>query len=289
MIKTLIKIIIFLIPIYFSSFNKTTFFIIQDRTNIIVHLKDRNEYLELNDYITGVVASEMPASFNEEALKAQAVAARSFATSQMNNNIIEITSSINDQVYSPNYKLNEKWKENYKEYYEKINKSVQETTTEVIKRDNKILKTYYFSMSNGYTENSYTVFKETTFTSVESNEDETNQNYISTKIFTTEELQEKLKLSKIEIGKITRNETNHVDQIIISGQTFTGIELRNLLKLRSTDFQITQKENNYEIITKGYGHGVGMSQYGANYMAKDGKNYQEILNHYYQNTEIEKI
>lgn len=289
MIKRLIKIIIFLIPIYFSSFNKTTFFIIQDRTNIIVHLKDRNEYLELNDYITGVVASEMPASFNKEALKAQAVAARSFATSQMNNNIIEITSTINDQVYSPNYKLSEKWKENYKEYYEKINKSVQETTTEVIKRDNKILKTYYFSMSNGYTENSYTVFKETTFTSVESNEDETNQNYISTKIFTTEELQEKLKLSKIEIGKITRNETNHVDQIIISGQTFTGIELRNLLKLRSTDFQITQKENNYEIMTKGYGHGVGMSQYGANYMAKEGKNYQEILNHYYQNTEIEKI
>lgn len=289
MIKKLIQLIIFLVPIYISSFNETTFFVTQDKTNIIVHLKDRNEYLELNDYIIGVVASEMPASFNIEALKAQAVAARSYATSQLNNNIIEITSSINDQVYSPNYTLQKKWQNNYKEYYEKISASVNDTTTEVIKRENKILKTYYFSMSNGYTENSSTVFKENTFTSVTSKEDENIKNYTYTKTFTNSELQELLNLSNIELGQITRNATNHVDNIVISNKSFTGIELRKILNLRSTDFEIKIVDNNYEITTKGYGHGVGMSQYGANYMAENGNNYQEILKHYYQNTQISKI
>ena len=246
-------------------------------------------YLDLNDYVTGVVASEMPALFNEEALKAQAVAARSFATSKIENNFLELTSGISDQVYSPNFKLKEKWNDDYNKYYNKIYNCVKSTHNEVIKRDNKILRTYYFSMSNGYTENSQTVFNDTTFTSVKSLENENTPNYKFQKTFSSSDLNKLLNVSNIDIQNIERNETNHVKSITINNKTYTGIEFRKLLNLRSTDFTIEKKDNNYIITTIGYGHGVGMSQYGANQMAKEGASYKEILNHYHENTEISEI
>lgn len=287
--KKLLLLILFLIPIFISSFNKATFLFSNNEKNIVVHLTDLDLYLDLNDYITGVVASEMPALFNEEALKAQAVAARSFATSKMENNFLELTSGISDQVYSTNYKLKEKWADDYNKYYNKISDCVKTTHNEVIKRDNKILRTYYFSMSNGYTENSQTVFNDTTFTSVKSLENEDTPNYKVQKTFSSSELNKLLNVSSIDIQNIERSETNHVKSITINNKTYTGIEFRKLLNLRSTDFTIEKKDNNYVITTIGYGHGVGMSQYGANQMAKEGSSYKEILNHYYENTEISEI
>lgn len=287
--KKILLLISFLIPIFISSFNKATFLFSNNEKNIVVHLTDLNLYLDLNDYITGVVASEMPALFNEEALKAQAVAARSFATSKMENNFLELTSGISDQVYSPNYKLKEKWVDDYNKYYNKISDCVKFTHNEVIKRDNKILRTYYFSMSNGYTENSQTVFNDTTFTSVKSLENENTPNYKFQKTFTSEELQKILNISNINIQSIERSNTNHVSTITINNKVYSGIQFRKLLSLRSTDFTIDIQDNNYIITTTGYGHGVGMSQYGANQMAKNGSNYKEILNHYYENTEISEI
>ena len=287
--KKLLLLILFLIPIFISSFNKATFLFSNNEKTIIVHLTDLNLYLDLNDYITGVVASEMPALFNEEALKAQAVAARSFATSKIENNFLELTSGISDQVYSPNFKLKEKWNDDYNKYYNKIYNCVKSTHNEVIKRDNKILRTYYFSMSNGYTENSQTVFNDTTFTSVKSLENENTPNYKFQKTFSSSDLNKLLNISSIDIQNIERNETNHVKSITINNKTYTGIEFRKLLNLRSTDFTIKKQDNNYIITTIGYGHGVGMSQYGANQMAKEGSSYKEILNHYYENTEISEI
>ena len=287
--KKLLLLILFLIPIFISSFNKATFLFSNNEKTIIVHLTDLDLYLDLNDYVTGVVASEMPALFNEEALKAQAVAARSFATSKMENNFLELTSGISDQVYSPNLKLKEKWNDDYNKYYNKIYNCVKSTHNEVIKRDNKILRTYYFSMSNGYTENSQTVFNDTTFTSVKSLENENNPNYKFQKTFSSSDLNKLLNISSIDIQNIERNETNHVKSITINNKTYTGIEFRKLLNLRSTDFTIEKQDNNYIITTIGYGHGVGMSQYGANQMAKEGASYKEILNHYYENTEISEI
>ena len=287
--KKLLLLILFLIPIFISSFNKATFLFSNNEKTIIVHLTDLDLYLDLNDYVTGVVASEMPALFNEEALKAQAVAARSFATSKIENNFLELTSGISDQVYSPNFKLKEKWNDDYNKYYNKIYNCVKSTHNEVIKRDNKILRTYYFSMSNGYTENSQTVFNDTTFTSVKSLESENTPNYKFQKTFSFSDLNKLLNVSNIDIQNIERNETNHVKSITINNKKYTGIEFRKLLNLRSTDFTIEKKDNNYIITTIGYGHGVGMSQYGANQMAKVGSSYKEILNHYYENTEISEI
>lgn len=287
--KKLLLLISFLLPIFISSFNRATFLFSNNEKNIVVHLTDLNLYLDLNDYVTGVVASEMPALFDEEALKAQAVAVRSFATSKMENNYLEITSGISDQVYSPVYKLQEKWQTDFNKYYQKISKSVKSTNNEVIKRDNKILRTYYFSMSNGYTENSQTVFNDTTFTSVKSLENEDTPNYKFQKTYTSEELQKILNISNINIQSIEKSNTNHVSTITINNKVYSGIQFRKLLNLRSTDFTIDIQDNNYIITTTGYGHGVGMSQYGANQMAKNGSNYKEILNHYYENTEISEI
>ena len=299
--KKLILIIIFLVPIYISSFKvkETTFFNndtskVISKTNknsktVIVHVKDKDLYLDLEDYVTGVVAAEMPALFDEEALKAQAVASRSYAMSSVKNHIITISSSISDQVYKTNYELSDNWQGNYDKYFKKIKEAVRETENLVIKRDNKILRTYYFSMSNGYTENSLAVFNENTFESVSSSLEQKLSNYLKTVTFTKNELCKLLKLDDINIQNIKRNETNHVDKIIINNKEFTGVEFRKLLNLRSTDFEIEEDNGEYIIATKGYGHGVGMSQYGANEMAKTGKKYEEILNHYYKNTEIKKI
>ena len=296
-IKKLILISLFLLPISISSFKykKTTFFIsdenIQKKDNtVIVHIKDKDLYLDLEDYVVGVVSAEMPALFNDEALKAQAVASRSYALSKMNNNIIEISSTISDQVYQQNYELKNKWQDNYIEYYNKILTNVLDTKGEVVSRGGKILKTYYFSMSNGKTENSKNVFNETTFLSVDSPyENESLKNFIVKKEYTESELLKLLNVNNISINNIIRNDTNHVDKIIIDNKSFSGVEFRKLLNLRSTDFEIIKNNNNYIITTRGYGHGVGMSQYGANEMAKKGYNYQDIINHYYQNTELIKI
>ena len=299
--KKLILIIIFLVPIYISSFKvkETTFFnndtskvISKNNKNsktVIVYVKDKDLYLDLEDYVTGVVAAEMPALFDEEALKAQAVASRSYAMSSVKNHIITISSSISDQVYKTNYELSDNWQGNYDKYFKKIQEAVRETENLVIKRDNKRLRTYYFSMSNGYTENSLAVFNENTFESVSSSLEQKLSNYLKTVTFTKNELCKLLKLDDINIQNIKRNETNHVDKIIINNKEFTGVEFRKLLNLRSTDFEIEEDNGEYIIATKGYGHGVGMSQYGANEMAKIGKKYEEILNHYYKNTEIKKI
>lgn len=299
--KKLILIIIFLVPIYISSFKvkETTFFnndtskvISKNNKNsktVIVHVKDKDLYLDLEDYVTGVVAAEMPALFDEEALKAQAVASRSYAMSSVKNHIITISSSISDQVYKTNYELSDNWQGNYDKYFKKIQEAVRETENLVIKRDNKILRTYYFSMSNGNTENSLAVFNENTFESVSSSLEQKLSNYLKTATFTKNELCKLLKLDDINIQNIKRNETNHVDKIIINNKEFTGVEFRKLLNLRSTDFEIEEDNGEYIVATKGYGHGVGMSQYGANEMAKTGKKYEEILNHYYKNTEIKKI
>ena len=139
------------------------------------------------------------------------------------------------------------------------------------------------------TENSNTVFKENTFESVDSHLDKNLKNYEVQKEVSADELKKVLNLNNIEIGNITRNNTNHVDTIVISGKEYGGIEFRKLLNLRSTDFDIIKVGNKIIITTRGYGHGVGMSQYGANEMARQGDSFEKILMHYYQKTTLSKI
>ena len=168
----------------------------------------------------------------------------------------------------------------------------QETNKEIIVYNDKPINAYYFSSSNGFTEDSKYVFGEEEYlSSVEIPSDTENKEYLSYKEIKTDEFKEKLGISdsEITISNIVRSNTNHILTIEINKKKYTGVEIRKLLDLRSTDFDINVSENIINVTTRGYGHGVGMSQNGANYLAKEGKNYKEIINYFYKNVRIEKM
>ena len=261
---------------------------------IKVNINEQIEEMNLEEYIVGVLAGEMPASFEIEALKAQAVAARTYAMYKIHNSTREydVINTINDQVYLTKTEMQDKWKNDYQKYYDKIYDAVASTQSLVLKQNDQIIKAFFFSMSNGYTEDSISVFKEGNLESVESKWDnESINNFKVTTKFTVNELKEKLNINTKDIHMeiLSRSDTNRVLTIKANDTIYTGIEFRKLLNLISTDFDIEPIKDGYNITTKGYAHGVGMSQYGANGMAKEGYTYDEILKYYYKNTEIKNL
>lgn len=260
--------------------------------------KDKIDEIELNEYVLGVLAGEMPISFELEALKAQAVASRSYVLKRLDYNKdkdYDVVDSITNQVYLDNEHLKKAWGDNYIKNINKLKTAVNETFNEYLECDGQIADALFFSTSNGYTENSELVFNFAVsyLKSVSSPWDkEVTTAFKTTKEMSLQEFYERLNLpyqEKIKIENIDRSATNRILKIKINNQEFTGREIYNKLKIRSTDFTIEQENTNIIITTIGYGHGVGMSQYGALGMAKKGYNYKEILTHYYQNTQIKKI
>ena len=249
--------------------------------------------INLEDYIIGVVAAEMPASFESEALKAQAIAARTYAMykKETRNLDYDLIMGTKDQAYKNNQTLLAQWGLNFFKYYLKIREAVIDTQGKVLTYDGQVINAFYFSMSNGYTENSELVFKQDLpyLNSVPSSWDnESIENYRYTTTISREDFCSSLEIScdTITITNIERSNSNRILNITINDKTFSGTEVRTKLGLRSTDFDMEISSNEIKITTRGYGHGVGMSQYGANGMAKEGYSYEEILKHYYQNTEI---
>ena len=302
-IIVLILIPTFVASIVFKSTKEETNEIITATTKITTVIKNKksetkikvnknNEVLELDleDYIVGVVAGEMPASFEVEALKAQAVASRTYAMYNKTISDRAMEATTDDQVYLTEEEMKEKWGNDYNTYYNKIKKAVNDTIDVVMKQNGEYFKSFYFAMSNGYTEDSALVFGESNLESVSSPWDnETLNKFIVDTTFTTEELKQLLSISNIDnIEIITRDKTNRVSKLKVNNKEYTGIEFRKLLTLRSTDFTIKKDNENYIITTRGYGHGVGMSQYGANGMSKENYTYEEILKYYYKNIEITK-
>ena len=240
----------------------------------------------------------MPISFELEALKAQAVASRSYVLKRLDYNKdkdYDVVDSVTNQVYLDNEHLKKAWGDNYIKNINKLKTAVNETFNEYLECDGQIADALFFSTSNGYTENSELVFNFAVsyLKSVSSPWDkEVTTAFKTTKEMSLQEFYERLNLpyqEKIKIENIDRSATNRILKIKINNQEFTGREIYNKLKIRSTDFTIEQENTNVIITTIGYGHGVGMSQYGALGMAKKGYNYKEILTHYYQNTQIKKI
>ena len=227
---------------------------------------------------------EMPASFNIEALKAQAILARTYALKSIKNGK-KLTDTVSTQAYKDNSELQKLWKNDYTKYYEKIKKAVNETKGKVILYNNEYIDAVYHSTSNGKTENSKNVWKNILpyLVSVDSSWDKNVKSYKKETIFEINEFCNILKLDVEEpiTYEIIHNETGRVRQITINNKTFSGTEFRNLLKLRSADFEIEINDEKVKVTTYGYGHGVGMSQYGANEMAKRGYSYIQILKHYY--------
>lgn len=246
--------------------------------------------IELEDYIVGVVAGEMPASFNEEALKAQAIASRTYAMYKMKNSngTYDLVTDKTNQVYITEDKMKKLWQENFDYYFEKIKKAVYDTKDLIMTYNGDIILSMYFARSNGKTEDAILVFgsNEEYLKSVESPE----ESLISEVTISKDEFCNKLNIScdAINISNVLKSSSGRINSLNINGKTFKGTEIRTLFDLKSTDFDISIGSE-IKFVTKGYGHGVGMSQYGANKLAQNGKNYEEILKHYYQNINIEKI
>lgn len=263
---------------------------------LISNNKDKSNpfYIDLEEYIIGVVAGEMPASFQLEALKAQAVASRTFAMYKMNNvsNYV-LSTTINDQVYLTNDQMKSKWGSDYDYYYNRIKEAVEATKGQVLTYNDNLIISYYFAISNGYTDDAKTVFNEDRnyLVSVSSDWDKQYKAYSSTYTLSKTSFCSKLNITcdSINISNVVRGDNNYVRQITINGTNFTGREVFNKLSLKSTDFHISLSSNNVIIKTYGFGHGVGMSQYGAQGMASEGYNYEQILTHYYKNTNISTI
>ena len=271
-------------------------------SNILIRVKrvseDRLDNIKLEEYVVGVVAGEMPASFEIEALKAQAVASRSYALKKINdnkNNSYDVVDTTSNQVYLDDDELKNKWQDNYVSYINKIRQAVNETSMEYLEYNGKVANTMFFSTSNGYTEDSQVVFSEDIpyLRSVDSSWDESVSSTFKYEVtFLLSDFYEKLGIDynkKLSVVVLERSSSNRIIKLKINGVELTGREIYNKLKIRSTDFTIRQDGDNVVIDTKGYGHGVGMSQYGALGMAKDGYNYKEILDHYYTGTKLKKI
>lgn len=264
--------------------------------NIYVNVRRNNgniEKYELEEYIIGVVGAEMPASFNKEALKSQSVVARTYALKSIKNNK-QLTSDNSTQNFKDNNELKKMWGSSYNTYYNKIKSAVLETKGLYLSYNNDYADAVYHSTSNGNTEDAVYVWGNSVpyLKSVSSEYDNTNKNYNSIITLTYNEISNKLKNSidsNTKFNIISRTSGNRVKEIEINGTTYSGVEFRKLLNLRSADFSIENNGANVVISTNGYGHGVGMSQYGANGMANNGSSYTDILLHYYTGVSIKNI
>ncbi len=296
---------IVLVPFFIVTFVKT----VQTKeiqlkyvNNLNVRVKrlDKNtiETIPLEEYIVGVLAGEMPVYFEIEALKAQAVAARSYVLKRIEynkDNDYDVVDSVMNQVYLDNDYLKEAWQSNYVKNINKLRKAVNETIDEYLVYNDEVIDALFFSTSNGYTENVELVFNLDLpyLKSVESFwDEETSEAFNQKTTISLKDFYQKLNLKyqdTLKVQIVKRSNTNRILSLKINDQLFEGTDVYNKLGLKSTDFKMIQSGSNVIIETKGYGHGVGMSQYGALGMAKAGYTYDEILKHYYTGTTIKKI
>lgn len=301
------KILIILISVILIPYFIITIFIKDDTvhfhfvSNMSVRVKrvakGAIEEIPLEEYVVGVLSGEMPTSFEIEALKAQAVAARSYVLKKIEKNRkneYDVVDTVSNQVYLDDEELKIKWGLDYDNKITKIKQAVLETKGEYLTYNNQVIEAFFFSTSSGMTENCDEVFSESLpyLVSVDSHYDSISPSFEVNKEFSLETFYQLLglpyeKILKVMITKTTS--TGRVKELTINGNQFTGSEVYSKLSLKSTFFEIKQDNEIVKVTTKGYGHGVGMSQYGANGMAQEGYNYEEILTHYYVGTSISKI
>ena len=261
-------------------------------TVAVIHADGGVEEMFLEEYVVSVVLAEMPAEFAEEALKAQAVIARTYAlkrqiTADKHDGAVCTDSTCcqgycDQNTYSGGLSM-----------LQKVRHAVAETKGKVLCYDGQLIEATYFSCSGGKTEAAVAVWGNDIpyLRSIDSPGEEGSNHYISTVRLDRGEVMGKLGLNgeKITISNISYTDGGGVAEICICGKTFTGVQIRQLLELKSTAFRVSVLGDHVLITTKGYGHRVGMSQYGADAMAEGGSTYIEILRHYYEGTELSEI
>ncbi len=257
---------------------------------------------DLEEYLVGVLAAEMPAEYQLEALKAQAVAARSYILSKKDSKSDKHPTAdiCNDSAHCKGHidekTAKERWGKKGNTYWQKLTRAAQETKGEYMIYGDEVVEAFFFARSGGRTENSEDVWGESLpyLRSVESEGDLSYPEFVSTAEFENNEARKLLGIAEnqnkdaLSIGEITRTDGGNIKSIEIDGREFKGTEIRKIFNLRSADFDVTKTDKSVIFSVRGFGHGVGMSQFGANEMAKDGEKYTEILSHYYTNIQIIK-
>lgn len=279
------------------SFEQQTEETVRNESTLSLWVLDENGNLSsmgLDEYLVGAVLGEMPASFEVEALKAQAVAARTYAWKEQLSGVKHgvgvvcgnyacCQAYISEDQYLANGGLAEN--------IEKIKLAVRETSDVVLMYNGELIEATYFSCSGGKTEDAIAVWGNDVpyLRSVESPGEEHAVWFTDEISFTRTQLETTLGILLPDdpekwFGGITYTQGGGVEMIRIGDELFSGTKIRSLLKLRSTAFEIVLQDNVAVFITRGYGHRVGMSQYGADAMAARGAGYEEILAHYYPGT-----
>lgn len=274
----------------------------------LLHAQSGNvEEIPLDEYLYNVVSAEMPATYCEEALKAQAIVARTYTIYKINNkkhgeaDICDSSSCC--QAWISKEDRLAKWEETVREEnWKKIVKCVNATKGKIITYQNAPINAFFHSNSGGTTETPKEVWGGTNYPYlqvVETAGEEGYEQYSSEVTYTYQELLEKLKTKYTDIQIDFNNEddikileytdSNRVRTIKFGNHNLSGVETRTILGLKSTNFEFNKNNGNITFNVKGYGHGVGMSQTGADAMAKEGKTADEIINHFYTNVEIKDI
>lgn len=271
--------------------------------------KEKVEKVDFEEYVQNVVASEMPSNFEIEALKAQSVAARTYAMAKIlkfeetepeAHPKAPICNTTHCQVYKSERELvdvhGEAWE---KDGYKKVKNACKETEGELLYYQGQlVMQPLFFSSSGGQTENSEDVFSGEFpyLISVSSPYEEGATHSNEEKAFSFEDIEESLnskytdrntgRLGSDNIKILSRSAGGRVDKIQVGQSTYRGTEVRNALGLSSALFSVGLSSDGVVFTSSGSGHGVGMSQYGANGMAKEGSNYKDILTHYYTGTDV---
>lgn len=260
---------------------------------VTVLTQQGNVEMELEEYLVGVLLCEIPESFSAEAKKAQAVVARTYTLR---------TVTLKDKhpgdavCVSPDCCQGYTAPDAYAgtaEGIEGARQAVEDTLGLVLTYGGELIDATYFSCSGGRTEDALAVWGADIpyLQAVSSPGEEQASHYTDTVTFTAEEFRTALGESlsgspESWIGKVTYTDGGGVDTMVIGGREYKGTELRSLLSLRSTAFQISVSGEQIIVTTKGFGHRVGMSQYGAEAMAVSGSSFEEILAHYYRDTAL---
>lgn len=265
----------------------------EDKQEMIIRVlhKDKIIDLDIDDYISSVLIAEMPASFEKEALKAQAVAIRTYTLHKIQGTQKHLDADICTyngccQAYKSLDEVEDI------ESVKKVENAVMDTRSEVIMYDGELIDATYFSSSGGRTESAAAVWGvNVPYLQAKDSPEAADTKYYRDQIsYNESELLSILgfpgSICDFTYEDITYTDGYGIDTINICGMTFTGVELRHLLNLRSTAFDIKIDGDTITFITRGYGHRVGLSQYGAQSMAQKGNNYRQILAYYYPDTEL---
>lgn len=258
--------------------------------------------LSLDDYIKGVLVGEVPATYEDEAIKAQAIVARTYTLYKLYNSSYahENADMCDDVNHCQAYKSKEYafkcWEDEAETKWNKIENAVKSTSNQVIKYKGNLINAFFHAHSGGMTEDVKFVWGREEIPYLKSVESNEGYDYADRVVYTKNDFFDILKnkyqdfdasLNNYSIDELTSS--GRVDKMTICNKTLLGTEIRSLFGLRSTYFSLEEDGENMVFTTKGYGHGVGMSQEGANYMALQGKKCEDIIKHYYTDVSIDGI